>query len=384
MGQRRSSSFIRLSEPRTCTHDVESFGEAVPSARAEKSAEKSVSIATPPPPHADTAASPPSDRSVSSGATSQRSRSMVRKVGAVSTSTRNLFEASVRQSVNPKVVRKSVLAIDYFGEKDALPKSVIGGIASLITFLLFSAYVIHQVYAFTSEPDAIGATARWTIVDGPVMPGPLYPMRVECLADGGCEVSLQYLGQSTFSANCVAASKQVPSPGAILLGGATVRLQKAEVVNALVCFSDDPRDGLISWHNGSSPFGIAVESVAPVNGVVSKVHVPIHAGRVMFKLVNTTDYTFPKGAVGHSRAEWYPSLIGTDTRDGKADYKTISSLDAQWSQVEIHPASWLNFFGELGGAWTVCLALGAIFYYFAMNTKREVRGAQVFSRVCGV
>ncbi|KAL1526575.1 hypothetical protein AB1Y20_015282 [Prymnesium parvum] len=233
-------------------------------------------------------------------------------------------DASIlRKKVDATVVRSSVKAIDHFGEKDPLPKSVVGGVSTILAVLLFVGFVVYRVISFTLEPNDMIITARWTIVDGPVTPGPLYPMLVECLAEQGCSVALRYSGESTFSSACVSASAQVPNPGSILLAGGLVQLVKSEVVLALVCYTDDPRDGLISWHNGTSPFGIAIESVAPINGVVTRVRVPVHEGRTLFKLVNTTDYTYPAGDIG-----------------------------------------------ELGGAWTVCLALVAVFYFLIMKGYR--------------
>jgi len=282
-------------------------------------------------------------------------------------------DASIlRKKVDAAVVRSSVKAIDHFGEKDPLPKSVVGGVSTILAVLLFVGFVVYRVISFTLEPNDMIITARWTIVDGPVTPGPLYPMLVECLAEQGCSVALRYSGESTFSSACVSASAQVPNPGSILLAGGLVQLVKSEVVLALVCYTDDPRDGLISWHNGTSPFGIAIESVAPINGVVTRVRVPVHEGRGLFKLVNTTDYTYPAGDIGRARAEWYPTLLGVDVLDDSvaADHTSLSFIDSQWTQVEIHPTPFMNLLGELGGAWTVCLALVAVCYFLIMKGYR--------------
>ena len=144
-----------------------------------------------------------------------------------------------------------------------------------------------RIDAFVNSPSNVAAIAKWTIVDGPVKPGPMYPMVIECLA-AQCDVALTYAGNTAFSQACISASAQVPDAGSLLLVGGRVRLALGETVHALVCYTDDPRDGLFSYHNGSSPYGIGIESTAPIGDVVMTIAIPLHAGRTLLKLVNTT------------------------------------------------------------------------------------------------
>ena len=96
-----------------------------------------------------------------------------------------------------------------------------------------------------------------------------------------------------------------------------------QTITVLACYTDDPTDGVYALHNGTNKFGVAVETIAPVQGVVTQVDMPVHPGRTLLKLVNTTNHTYAKGAFGHVRPEWYPSLLSTDLvgRRSNADYE---------------------------------------------------------------
>ena len=240
-----------------------------------------------------------------------------------------------------------------------------------MAFVVFLSYSLLRIRDFSNKPNDVVVTPRWTIVNGPVLPGPLYPMNIECLAAEGCIVALRYAGNTAFSSACVTASAQVVSPGSILLVGGQVNLAQGEEVQALVCYTDDPRDGIFSWHNGSSPFGIPVESVAPIFGDVTRVKIPLHAGRTLFKLVNTTDHTYPSGNIGHARAEWYPTLLGTGLIDTYPahDHAAQGFIDSQWTEVSIHEPNVLALAGELGGAWTLSLGVVAIIYFATHHAK---------------
>lgn len=200
--------------------------------------------------------------------------------------------AGPSENTNRRCSGALCVLIDRYGAPDATPKSVLGGLATVLAALLFATYCAYRVVDHLEAPSDVVPTARWTIVDGPLLPGPLYPMLVECLAPGGCDVGLRYAAETAFSASCVAASA-LHSATSALIAGRRARLATGDTCVALECYSDDPRDGFFAFHNGSGAFGVAIESVAPIAGVVTRVRVPLHAGRTLLTLVNTTDLTYP-------------------------------------------------------------------------------------------
>jgi hypothetical protein len=75
--------------------------------------------------------------------------------------------------------------------------------------------------------------------------------------------------------------------------------------------------------------------------------------------------------MGGARAEWYPTLLGTELIETYAahDHAAQAFIDSQWTSVQIHKPGYLTLAGELGGAWTLCVSLVAIAYYSATKAK---------------
>lgn len=287
----------------------------------------------------------------------------------------------VAKAVPSKAPPALIQSVDFIGvdARATRPKSYSGAVATLVAL---SALMVYSVVAFTNfakEPLPIQITAKWTIADGPVKPGPLYPMKVECLATGGCELGMFYSGRTTFSANCVSASAAFVSatrssrrsacatlsscaPQTVPVGE-RFRVESGDVLVFHICFSDDPADGLFAWYNGTSPFGIAIESVAAIGGgPPSAVRVPVHVGRTLLKLVNTTDETFKPSTLGHARAEWYPTLLSPQPLQAPTGALQSSQafMDAGWTEVFIFNRDWVGFVSTIGGAWTLMMAGAAI------------------------
>ena len=265
-----------------------------------------------------------------------------------------------------------VRLVDRIGEDEGEPKSYLGAVFSFVATCLLVIYTFFAIRSFIESPFPLQITAKWTIVDGPVQPGPLYPMTVECLATTSCEIGVFYSGTTTFSANCVTSAAAF---GAVPSVGTRLRLPAGEAVVFHVCYSDDPTDGLYAWYNGSSPFGIAVESVAPIGGNAPQaVRVPVHSGRTLMKLVNTTNATYPLGSPGHARAEWYPTLLSPQplVNDPTAVYTAQTFIDSQWTEVLVFDRDAWEFVSTIGGAWTIMIGAAALTHGATVRILRRL------------
>mmetsp|Transcript_28939 Transcript_28939/g.74384 ORF Transcript_28939/g.74384 Transcript_28939/m.74384 type:complete len:323 (+) Transcript_28939:98-1066(+) len=268
--------------------------------------------------------------------------------------------------------------VDRIGEDEGEPKSYLGAILSAVATVLLAIYTYFAITNFTDSPFPLQITAKWTIVDGPVQPGPLYPMTVECLAPS-CEIGVFYTGSTAFSANCnssMAIFNAAPSVGSRL------RLLAGEAVVMHVCYSDDPSDGLYAWYNGSSPFGIGVESVAPIRGSAPQaVRVPVHSGRTLLKLVNTTNATYPVGSLGHAQAEWYPTLLSPQplVSDPVSVYSSQTFIDSQWTEVLVFDRDGWTLLSTVGGAWTLIIGAAALTHKASVRLVKQLvdRSAQM-------
>lgn len=259
-------------------------------------------------------------------------------------------------------VSRLVRNIDQIGQ-DITPKSLSGAIFSTVAVAALAAYSVVAVTIFYDKPLPLQITAKWTIVDGPVQPGPLYPMKVKCLVGSGCTVGLFYSSRTPFSKNC--ATQTSANFGASAYNSRNT-MAADDIVTFYACYSDDPADGLFAWYDGASPFGIAIESVAPISGKVTSVFVPVHAGRTLMKLVNTTNATYPVGAFGHARAEWYPTLLSPEplqdsvTAGSTTTFSSQSFIDAQWTEVLVFDRDPWSFVSTMGGAWTIMIGAAAV------------------------
>jgi hypothetical protein len=281
---------------------------------------------------------------------------------------------ATKSATPPRVVR----IIDQIGEEeeDPTPKSYTGALFSFCALTALVVYAILAIHTFQRSPFPLDITAKWTSVDGPVQPGPLYPMSVKCLAADGCQVGIFYSSRTPFSTACATNTAQVFGSSA---SGARIAMAAENVLTFHVCYSDDPTDGLFAWYNGTSPFGIAVESVAPINGVVTAVMVPVHEGRTLMKLVNTTNHTYAFGAFGYARAEWYPTLLSPQPLAIAPDamHSAQAFIDAQWTEVLVYDRDAWDLLSTIGGAWTVMIGIAAICHVFFLSLAQKLAGAAI-------
>ena len=88
--------------------------------------------------------------------------------------------------------KKLVRGIDMLGDGELKPKTVGGALATLCAFLALLIYSLVRINEFKNSPLPMETVARCTIADGPVLPGPLFPMTVLCIAPSGCSLELVY------------------------------------------------------------------------------------------------------------------------------------------------------------------------------------------------
>jgi hypothetical protein len=115
-------------------------------------------------------------------------------------------------------------------------------------------------------------------------------------------------------------------------------------------------------HNGTDPFGIAIESVVedPLMLLLNN----IHAGLGGIQFVHTRNETRASGA-GRARDEWFATFLSASTFPapaclGAAGHVTQLTLAPSWTHVRVtNPQSLVELWGELGGAWGLILEVAS-------------------------
>jgi len=181
------------------------------------------------------------------------------------------------------------------------------------------------------------------------------------MASSGCAFRYHYSGGSTRSRRCrdslAAASKLAAgSCGSVAVG--------EKLPGALLCYSDLPADGLYVAANGSG-FAVSVTNTLVMDGEAMQGVVPMHSGRNMIKVVETSNLTVAEGGLGRLRLEFFATLLSPSVLAGSttsvhssctafaaANVTTHMSLDSSWVSITVAPA-WktaYEVFGEVGGA----------------------------------
>lgn len=310
--------------------------------------------------------------------------------------------ASAKKVAKPvgTVARK----IDRWGEKQKHhPKTVFGGVWTLIFSALLIFYSVRLYITCREEPPKTEVRIGWSYARGP------YPLPLVCYVDL-CLVSANFEAEATgMSSKCVG---KLPASQR----GQCIQLRKGERVVIRNCFSQLLRQGVHvhfagvpAWHELKPPvglnnvsvgklFGVAVDSdMEGMNGIgIMSVLTPLRTGVSQLKYVETKNQTLPAGDPGSLRHEWFSTHVASDmlgaefandpcsrniaagafknSTGAHTVYKSVFKMDADFTEIGVTKPKflWLSFAGEVGGALELLDIFFGVAILFMMWLSRHV------------
>lgn len=256
-------------------------------------------------------------------------------------------------------------------------RSYLGALLTVGALGLWFTYIVTLTLAWAKNPPRSTSDIRWSQSQGPSQGSgpPSFPIELVCSAAEGCSMALHYSGQTPLSARCAAS----------VANQSCVTAAQGERLSTALCYSDQPYDGLYAAIDNAS-LGVLSVSEAPL----MEMTFPLHRGRTQLHLVITTNDTYAEGSLGHSRSEWFPTLLSAAVGmpadaarvcgDSAGKDVALLSISSEWTEVQVPAAIWsfLELFGEWGGTWTLLLDLTALVvlvnYHTALFAQKGHRG----------
>lgn len=267
-----------------------------------------------------------------------------------------------------------------------------GGTITLALLFWMAFFLVFIIHDWATAPLPSESTPLWTSM--PPWPegqeGQLFTMELACGAvDGFCVAAVRYSGDLR---GCAAALGYAEGScdTKIFASGATALLP--------LCYSDVVNDGVYvspgTKVRGTMATGGGTDGLSPMPFAV-----PVHPGRTLLRLVNTTNHTLPVGSVGHSRVEWFPLFLGAfatvpdecvSSVNATGHGSTFSGtggptqliVDAEWTRIEVTPRTLLVLWGNVGGAWASSLE-AAGFLFLLYHLYEQARGRKLPSTAIG-
>ena len=258
-----------------------------------------------------------------------------------------------------------------------------GGMITLVLLTWMAIFLVFLIYDWATAPLPSESTNLWTSM--PPWPagqeGQLFNMEVACAAENGfCVAAVRYSGSLR---GCAAALGYADGScdARVFASGSTAQLP--------ICYSDVVDDGVYvspgTKVRGVMATGGGTDGLSPMPFAV-----PVHPGRTLLRLVNTTNHTFPVGSVGHSRVEWFPLFLGASATVPAECLSSVHAvghgstfsdvtqliIDAEWTRIEVTSRTLLLLWGNVGGAWASSLEVAGIAFllYNLYAQPRDPRG----------
>ena len=258
-----------------------------------------------------------------------------------------------------------------------------GGMITLVLLTWMAIFLVVLIHDWATAPLPSESTNLWTSM--PPWPagqeGQLFNMEVDCVAKNGiCVAAVRYSGSLR---GCAAALGYADGScdARVFASGSTAQLP--------ICYSDVVDDGVYvspgTKVRGVMATGGGTDGLSPMPFAV-----PVHPGRTLLRLVNTTNHTFPVGSVGHSRVEWFPLFLGASATVPAECLSSVHAvghgstfsdvtqliIDAEWTRIEVTSRTLLLLWGNVGGAWASSLEVAGIAFllYNLYAQPRDPRG----------
>lgn len=262
------------------------------------------------------------------------------------------------------LAQKFLTTIDAYA-RELQRASRLGGLVTLVAAFAGIVYAAFLVDRFRTQPPVMTSTVQWADTQGP------FPMELRCIAVAGCLVSNIH-NQWSSNAKAVHPDQQ-----------RCVRMALGDIMTINFTFTQDPHAGLIlMWDGdaasndpGSTPgSGMAVRAdtnCPACDGGVFSLWTPAVGGAYLANLIETSNYTSQDAPF---RREWFLTYVSNASRPETwaPCWPSIPALDlssyvqahirimSAWYTVTVaHEQSWLPLLGTIGGAFQLCISVGA-------------------------
>lgn len=267
--------------------------------------------------------------------------------------------------------QRVIAVIDQWGEAEPLPKSVHGGMLTMVFLGLMLAYTVYLYIVYRDRPNVAQTSFHWSQYEGP------YPMHLTCRAEH-CFVSMTFGATPAGGAACV----QAIPPEQL---NQCIRLQPGDHIVVQMCYTGFPGQGLLlrfggapAWNNADKlgledvamqqMHGFSITSSVPGDSKRNVIYAetPLSSGSTLLSYVQTTNETLEEGEEGNKRHEWFalqttdvvpPSRVLHDACGADNASQVVAlRMAPDFIKHKVSPPEefvWA-WFGEIGGASEIC------------------------------